>query len=225
MCSGRVLVVEDDEANRLLLQEALSGWGYEIFEAADGPAAMSTALDCRPDAVLLDVGLPGLDGLAVLARLKGDERLRDVPVLMVTAWADPALVTKALDRGAADHLRKPFDLADLERRLAAVLEPPDDAGADAATVRLVAADPLDEPVAAAVERRLRAVARGGDVVTREPDGSYVVAVRGADAGAAAAVGRRMQEAVAARPVDTAAAAVRVRLEPVGHREQPRVGHG
>jgi DNA-binding response OmpR family regulator len=216
MRAGRVLVVEDDEAIRLLLQEALSSRGYEIFEAVDGLSAVPAALDCRPDAVLLDVGLPGMDGFAVLARLKEDEGLRDVPVLMVTAWADPVLVTKALDRGAADHLRKPFDLADLDRRLAAALDPPRAAEAGGAAVHLVAGKALEEPVAAAVERRLRAVARGGDVVTREPDGSFVVTVRGADAGAAAAVGRRMQEAVAARPVDTAGAAVRVRLQPVGH---------
>ena len=217
MDAGKVLVVDDDEAIRSPLREALGERGYEVFEAVDGPSALQAAHDCRPDAVLLDVGLPGRDGFAVLAELKADGALRDVPVLMVTAWADPVLVTKALDRGAVDHLRKPFDLPDVERRLAAALAPAADPGAAEGTPIRFGAGELEEPVAAAVERRLRSVARGGDVVAREPDGSFVVVVRGADASAMTIVARRLQDAVTARPVDTAAGAVRVRLQPVGDR--------
>jgi diguanylate cyclase (GGDEF)-like protein len=91
--------------------------GYELFEAVDGPSALPAARDCAPDVVLLDVGLPGMDGFGVLALLKNDEHLHDTPVLMVTAWAEPELIAKALDRGAHDYVRKPFDIGELSARV------------------------------------------------------------------------------------------------------------
>ena len=119
---GRILIVEDDPAIRALLRAVFEGAGHEVFEVADGLAAVGAAQDARPDVVLLDVGLPGLDGFGVLGRLKDDPELRDVPVIMVTAWAEPALVAKALDRGAHDYVRKPFDVKELAARVDAALQ-------------------------------------------------------------------------------------------------------
>ena len=113
----RVLVVEDDLAIQLLLTETLRSRGYETATAADGPAALPAALKHRPDLVLLDLGLPGFNGFEVLTRLKADETLRDVPVIMVTAWGEPDVMSRALAAGALDYIRKPFDLEDLLERV------------------------------------------------------------------------------------------------------------
>lgn len=111
--AGRILTVEDDAAIRALIVSVLEGDGHEVFQAADGLRALSIAQDCAPDVILLDIGLPGQDGFVVLDELKADDALREVPVLMVTAWADPELVGRAMDRGAAGYIRKPFDIDDL----------------------------------------------------------------------------------------------------------------
>ncbi|MEA2170867.1 MAG: two-component system, cell cycle response regulator [Solirubrobacteraceae bacterium] len=115
--TGRVLVVEDDPAIRMLTKTVLEGRGYEVHEAADGPSALPTARDVRPDVILLDVGLPGMDGFGVLGLLKDGDDTRDIPVLMVTAWAEPDLIARALDNGAHDYVRKPFDIGELSARV------------------------------------------------------------------------------------------------------------
>ena len=115
--SGKVLVVEDDDGIRRLIREVLGARGYEVHEVADGLSALGAALAYRPDVVLLDIGLPGLDGFGVLEQLKDYAELARIPVLMVTAWAEPELVTKALDRGAHDYIRKPFDISELAARV------------------------------------------------------------------------------------------------------------
>jgi two-component system, cell cycle response regulator len=117
MSAGGVLVVEDDEAIRRLLGTVLESRGYEVHEVGDGRSALPAARACRPEVILLDVGLPGMDGFGVLELLKADEELCEVPVLMLTAWAEPALITKALDRGAHDCVRKPFDIHELAARV------------------------------------------------------------------------------------------------------------
>ena len=119
--AGRVLTVEDDAAIRQLIVSVLETDGHELFEAVDGLGALSVAQNCRPDVVLLDIGLPGQDGFAVLDELKADGDLREIPVLMVTAWADPELVGRAIDRGAAGYIRKPFDIDDLRSQVGQAL--------------------------------------------------------------------------------------------------------
>lgn len=121
MNHGTVLVVEDDPSIRLLTRTVLESRGYAIAEVCDGPSALPAARAARPDVILLDVGLPRMDGFGVLGLLKDDEELHDVPVLMVTAWAEPELVAKALDRGAHDYIRKPYDIDDLGARVDAAV--------------------------------------------------------------------------------------------------------
>src|SRR5438128_1801762 len=94
--NGKVLIVEDDPAIRMLVRAVLEGEGFAIAEAIDGTAALPAARAARPDLILLDVGLPGLDGFGVLDLLTADADLRGVPVLMVTAWPLLAVVD-ALD--------------------------------------------------------------------------------------------------------------------------------
>src|SRR5688572_16446511 len=79
-----VLVVEDDAANRALLRHVLEAEGYHIITAEDGESAVRTVATIRPDLVLLDVGLPTIDGLEVTRRLRGDLRLTTLPILLLT---------------------------------------------------------------------------------------------------------------------------------------------
>jgi two-component system, cell cycle response regulator len=121
MPEARILVVEDDAEIRQLIGAVLGTQGHTVFEAHDGLAALPAAQEHEPEVVLLDLGLPGLDGFGVLEQLKADPALRDVPVLMVTAWAETELVAKALRLGAFDYVRKPFDIAELVARVDAAL--------------------------------------------------------------------------------------------------------
>jgi PleD family two-component response regulator len=115
--SRTALVVEDDIAIRHLVRAALTGHGYRVVEAGDGMAALTACAAALPDVILLDIGLPDMDGLTVLKKVKNDPELREIPVVMVTAWADPDLVRVAMDRGAADYVCKPFALDDLLARV------------------------------------------------------------------------------------------------------------
>ncbi len=117
----RILIVEDDPAIRMLVRTALETEGHEVAEAADGLEVLPAARASRPDLILLDIGLPGIHGFAVLAQLKRDDELSDVPVMMITAWASPELLAKARALGADDYVQKPFDVSDLRARVARAL--------------------------------------------------------------------------------------------------------
>jgi two-component system response regulator MprA len=115
----RVLVVDDDPAVRESLRRSLVFNGYQVDLAADGEQALRAVADSRPDAVVLDVMMPRLDGLATCRALRaaGD----DVPVLMLTARDEVADRVAGLDAGADDYLPKPFALEELLARLRALL--------------------------------------------------------------------------------------------------------
>jgi signal transduction histidine kinase/DNA-binding response OmpR family regulator len=110
-----ILVIEDDPGAVRLLRETLAPAGWHVRAAGDGEAGLAAARERRPDAILLDVMLPGIDGWDVLRTLKADSALRDVPVLMLTV-VDERDVGLAL--GAADYLVKPVERAELLERLA-----------------------------------------------------------------------------------------------------------
>jgi two-component system response regulator MprA len=116
--AARVLVVEDDEEIALVLQRSLRLEGYEVRLAADGEAALTVHADYVPDLVILDLGLPKLDGIEVARRLRGSD---DVPILMLTARDALEARVEGLDSGADDYLVKPFDRQELLARLRALL--------------------------------------------------------------------------------------------------------
>jgi len=113
-----VLVVEDDEDIALVLQRSLRMEGYEVRLAADGEAALAEAGRFHPDLVVLDLGLPKLDGMEVARRLRGAD---DVPILMLTARDALDSRVEGLDAGADDYLVKPFERQELLARLRALL--------------------------------------------------------------------------------------------------------
>ena len=114
----RVLVVEDDEDIALAVQRSLRMEGYEVRLAGDGETALDTATAFMPDMVILDLGLPRLDGIEVARRLRADS---DVPILMLTARDALESRVEGLDSGADDYLVKPFERQELLARLRALL--------------------------------------------------------------------------------------------------------
>jgi two-component system, OmpR family, response regulator MprA len=114
----RVLVVEDDEEIAQVLQRSLRLEGYEVRLAGDGEAALHAADAFNPDLVILDLGLPKLDGIEVARRLRAGD---DVPILMLTARDALESRVEGLDSGADDYLVKPFERQELLARLRALL--------------------------------------------------------------------------------------------------------
>lgn len=110
---GQVLVVDDEELNRDLLRDLLESDGYRVDEADSGEPALSLALDKRPDAILLDVMMPGMNGFEVCRRLKAEERTAPIPVLMVTALNERKDLLEGIKAGASDFLSKPIDFQEV----------------------------------------------------------------------------------------------------------------
>ena len=118
----RLLLVDDDEENRAPVADYLRLFGYEVRERPDGLSALEAAHEETPDAVLLDVQMPGLDGFEVLSRMRGDPALELVPVLLMTSLGRTNLKVKGLDLGADDYLVKPVDLVELVDRVRRALK-------------------------------------------------------------------------------------------------------
>jgi len=173
--SARVLIVDDDPRLHELLASYLGEHGFAVAVAADGPQALARLANDAFDAVLLDMMMPGMDGLEVLRRLRRDDR---IPVIMLTARGDEADRVVGLELGADDYVAKPFSPRELVARLRAVLrragpgpEGERVAGAgvvlvpDARTAELDGA-PLDL-TAVEFDLLLALARRAGRVVTRE----------------------------------------------------------
>jgi DNA-binding response OmpR family regulator len=113
-----VLVIEDDQRIREALAGGLSGAGHAVRTEATGGAALAAVVDWQPDVVVLDLGLPDLDGVDVLRMLRG---VSGVPVIVATARDDEAEIVRLLDQGADDYVVKPYSATQLEARIRAVL--------------------------------------------------------------------------------------------------------
>ena len=118
MNARRVLVVEDERTIAETVEARLRAEGFAVTVAADGPAAVAAAKRVQPDLVVLDVMLPGFDGLEVCRRIQAE---RPVPVLMLTARDDETDLLVGLAVGADDYLTKPFSLRELAARVHALV--------------------------------------------------------------------------------------------------------
>lgn len=118
----RVLVVDDTPANLSLLLDALSEAGYEILVAESGRSALSILEHTTPDLVLMDLVMPGMDGVATCRKLKERADCRDVPVLFMTAIEEPAQKLRAFEAGALDYITKPAYPPEVLARVAAHLQ-------------------------------------------------------------------------------------------------------
>lgn len=115
--TSTILVVDDDAKGRQLLNNLLASEGYRVALAANGHEALDLAAELRPDVVLLDVMMPGLDGFEVCRRLRASDALHHVPILLLTALDDRQSKLQGLEAGADDFLSKPFDSVELRTRL------------------------------------------------------------------------------------------------------------
>ena len=118
MAEARVLLIEDDEDSRLLLRRVLERAGMQCIEAATGTEGLRELYGSHPDVVLLDIGLPEIDGWRTLERIR---ELTDVPVMMVTGKASELEKVRALRSGADDYVTKPFGLQEVVARVEALL--------------------------------------------------------------------------------------------------------
>ena len=106
--AGRILAVDDQEDNRRILRDLLTMAGYEVIEAVTGEDAVTLALAQRPDLILMDIQLPGIDGYEATRRVKANPALRAIPVIVVTSYALSGDEQKALAAGADGYVSKPF---------------------------------------------------------------------------------------------------------------------
>jgi DNA-binding response OmpR family regulator len=148
---GRILLVEDDPSIREVTAIGLGAAGFEVTTAADGPTGIARFRADDPDLVLLDVMLPGLDGLDVARAIRRDST---TPIVMLTARGDTIDVVVGLEAGADDYLRKPFEMPELVARIRAALRRRRPESTDDAPARIRFGD-LDIDLAG------RTVSRGG----------------------------------------------------------------
>lgn len=134
---ARVLVVDDDEALSEMLGIVLRGEGFDPVFCADGAAAVQAFRDSHPDLVLLDVMLPGMDGVAICGQIR---RESGVPIVMLTAKGDTVDVVGGLEAGADDYITKPFKPKELVARIRARVRRLDGAGSSALTIGDLAID-------------------------------------------------------------------------------------
>ena len=116
-----ILVAEDQQTIRSLIEYKLRNSGYTVVSVADGAAALKKAVELKPDLVLLDVMMPLMTGFEVLAALKQNEETKRIPVLLVTAQSKEDEVLKGLELGADDYVTKPFSPNELAARVKTVL--------------------------------------------------------------------------------------------------------
>lgn len=119
----RILLIEDNEQNRYLATFLLTKSGYEVVQAFDGPSGIELAARVRPDLILLDIQLPGMDGYAVARQLKSDPRLNGVPIVAVTSYAMVGDREECLAAGAEGYLEKPINPQTFVAELEYFLQP------------------------------------------------------------------------------------------------------
>ena len=183
MSLGRILVVDDEAPIREVLTEYFTTEGYAVEVATSGIEALTAIRSRRADLVLLDVRMPGLDGVQVLRRIR--ELDDSVPVIMVTANEDVGLAKETLKLGAFDYIAKPFDFEYLDRAVAA--------GLARAGTKPVDEDPW-KPLALAVFRVTRGMAAPGRTSTGERlESAALAAALDAAAGKGAVASGRLAE--------------------------------
>jgi len=105
----KILIIDDNENNRLLMSDILQYRGYEISEVEDGEKGIKKAAELKPDLILLDMQMPGIDGFAAAKILKGDPLTKDIKIIVVTSLAMKGDREKILALGVDDYIAKPID--------------------------------------------------------------------------------------------------------------------
>jgi DNA-binding response OmpR family regulator len=122
MSEQLVLVADDDDDILLLVTTRLRRDGFEVVSASSGDRALALAREHKPALAVLDIGMPGLDGLEVLQQIRADEEIRGMLVLLLTAKAQESDVRRGYESGADAYVRKPFSPAELSKRVRELLD-------------------------------------------------------------------------------------------------------
>ncbi|WP_324579329.1 response regulator [Plasticicumulans sp.] len=202
-----LLVVEDELAIRRFLRTALRAQGYTLFEAATGTEALTLAAQERPDLILLDLGLPDLDGLDVLGRLR---EWSTVPVIILSARGQEADKVRGLDAGADDYLAKPFGVPELLARLRVALRHRSRSGT---------ADPVFTAGGLSVDLAAHRVTRDGSDIHLTPRQFRVLAVLVRHAGRVVTQQQLIRE-VWGEASDATSDSVRIAMHGLRHRLEP-----
>jgi len=157
--AARVLVVEDDETLRFALAHNLKREGYTVLQAARGDDALALAREDPPDLIVLDVMLPGIDGIQVCRLLRRDT---DVPIIMLTALGGESDRVAGLDIGADDYMAKPFGVRELMARIRALLRRSGPRGVPDAVPSLIVSGDI------ALDHDRREVKRGASLLSLKP---------------------------------------------------------
>ena len=121
---AKILLVEDNEQNRYLATFLLEQRGYEVVHAESGPVGLELAATARPELILLDIQLPGMDGHAVARALKGDPALKSIPIVAVTSYAMAGDREKVFAAGAEGYIEKPINPETFVTEVERFLRPP-----------------------------------------------------------------------------------------------------
>lgn len=119
---GTILVVDDEERNRRLLEANLAPLGYEVTHAPNGEDALARIEETQPDLVLLDIMMPGMDGIEVTRRVRANPETSHIPIILITAFADAERRLKGIEAGCDDFVAKPFDRLELTARIRSLLK-------------------------------------------------------------------------------------------------------
>lgn len=111
--SKLILVIEDQEDNRRIMRDLFTSSGYKVIEAADGIAGVTAAETNRPDLILMDIQLPGIDGYEATKRIKSNPDLKEIPIIVVTSYALSGDDVKAFEAGCDAYVAKPFSPREL----------------------------------------------------------------------------------------------------------------
>jgi two-component system, response regulator, stage 0 sporulation protein F len=121
----KVLIVDDQYGIRILLNEVLQKEGYDTYQAANGLQALEIVQENVPDLILLDMKIPGMDGIEILKRVKA--LYPDMKVIIMTAYGELDMIQEAMDLGAITHFAKPFDIVDIREAVKKYLALPSQA--------------------------------------------------------------------------------------------------
>ena len=130
MGGKRILLIEDNAINRRLAQFLLKSQGYEVWEVSSAPEAFESLKQKQPDLILMDIQLPGMDGLAATKKLKADPATRNIPILVVTSYAMKGDEAKAFEAGCSGYVTKPIDKTVFLEAVAKALKSREDSRAD-----------------------------------------------------------------------------------------------
>jgi len=122
--SQRILVIEDQADNRQILRDLLASAKFEVIEAEDGETGLAAGAKHRPDLILMDIQLPGLDGYEATRRLKADEGLKSIPIIVVTSYALGGDADKARAAGCDAYISKPYSPRQLLAKVREYLSSP-----------------------------------------------------------------------------------------------------